>query len=331
MFRFICQGKAFNTTIHQTLPTLVLAMAETDLHPSSAHALDPASLFDKKHDNFSAPPVAPGTIFYLVTAHLPDDKWELHGPAIEFTTLLPTVKKLVRGHPRAQGKLEYALNGNVYPASELEQTVCDGENEKAMAQKRKRMFLERGFTILYLHENDKKTEIRVIREVNAAAKHMLVKLPIYTVTRHGPLMHDIDPQTGKVRSGHPKGRAQTSEIVGSFSKYFLFHLSPIHILYRLYKIPNKLTRIPATPDAARDAASKAMDFLLASEKKSVIRTEVFDQKSLGGGIIMAMDDKAMWEVRIKFETDAIEEAKARMQPDDGSPGKGREWLRRRLR
>lgn len=164
--------------------------------------------------------------------------------------------------------------------------------------------------VLFCTEEGAHTILRVVREVNPAVYKML-PASVFTVTCEGPILteHVLMPEQERRRileyqraSGKeplmPAPRATTSRIVGSY----------------------------ATTAAMRAAAKETMDGMLAGiEAWKVMRSEAWGTedttkkaqraiKAKGkallngdatGGLMLAMSSDARWEVKVKYDEDAL--------------------------
>ena len=118
----------------------------------------------------------------------------------------------------------------------------------------------------------------------------LLPVPVYTVTRHGPLVNTFSGEGFKPTVGAAKDPAATSAIVGCFSE----------------------------KNAALEAAKNAMDRLVEGVE-GVARSEVVGQGP-EGGVLMAASPGVMWEVRVKY-TEVFRGAKEKAEAE----GKEVEW------
>lgn len=141
----------------------------------------PAPKVDFPDDDLNAPLVSIETIFYLTISTPHTDTWEWQGPFASFDKII----SLLRMHfPMASAKLD-----------QLSKTKKTSGN---------------GFTTLVVPDDNDTSRFRVfkvITEPNPAVRSLL-PAPVFTVTRAGPLTHDIDAFTGKVLSSATKGRVR---------------------------------------------------------------------------------------------------------------------------
>ncbi|KAF1968191.1 hypothetical protein BU23DRAFT_268119 [Bimuria novae-zelandiae CBS 107.79] len=156
-----------------------------------------------------------------------------------------------------------------------------------------------GFTQLIIPDATRKAvEFMVLRvecELNAKVKGEVEEgHSVFTVVRTGPMALDIDALTGKVRSGKATGRATTSSIVGSYT----------------------------ARKEARAAAEAAMTSLIENESPRPTPKMSFPANDAGGGLIMAMNTRAKWEVRVFFETNTLRDAAERYDADELHREKG---------
>jgi len=109
-----------------------------------------------------------------------------------------------------------------------------------------------------------------------------------------------------LHSGRPKGVAATSKIIGSYN----------------------------TVAEAKAAAHRVMDHLLKDEV-DVRRTEKWEglgagkgklmgkKRGFGRGLLMAMDAKRMWEVKVEYESDVLAGAVKRFDGEERNVVRGR--------
>jgi hypothetical protein len=162
---------------------------EPDPYCSSPHTQSSgASPTGKPKDDFTTPPLAPYTLFYLSITSPHTDTHLFHGPYTSFAHLLPYIDSVVSNSPSAIDKLE-ALRSirDVWGAEE--------PNHE---------FASRGFgTFVVEGQRGVYTVLRVVREVNRSVYEELPS-PVYVVTSHGPLTHASE------------GYAGTTQLVGAF-------------------------------------------------------------------------------------------------------------------
>lgn len=190
----------------------------------------------------------PYTTYYLIVTTLHTDIWAIHGPVRAFKDLIPYTTDAVSSSPNAIEKLE-VLRAN--PHFEFDKL---GFNTFVVE-------LERGtYSIL-----------KVLRDVNKPV-HDLLPLPVYVVTSHGPLIHDIGSIRRRVLSGKRQGMAKHSQLIGSFVDI----------------------------KEAEEAARRAMEGLVKDEK-GIMRTECQKGGDRRGHCLLAISARSTWEIRIRFE------------------------------
>jgi hypothetical protein len=131
------------------------------------------SIAGKPKDDFTTPPPAQYTLFYLSVTTPHTDTHLFHGPYTSFSHLLPLVESIVSNSPSAIDKLD-ALRSirDVWGAEEPNYE-----------------FASRGFgTFVVEGQKGVYTVLRVVREVNRSVYEELPS-PVYVVTSHGPLTH----------------------------------------------------------------------------------------------------------------------------------------------
>ncbi|KAK7193304.1 hypothetical protein PSPO01_01098 [Paraphaeosphaeria sporulosa] len=155
----------------------------------------------------------------------------------------------------------------------------------------------KGFTKLVVKDPIDETQFSVLEIVTMTKAEVLSMLPkpVFTVLASGPMLHDYSEVYGKVMSANAKGRTINSKIIGSFTN----------------------------GDSARTAAKNAMRDLIANEDNAPEVSSSFPAADAGGGLIMAMNPRAKWEVRVYFETDATCGMQAHFDEDEANLEKGR--------
>ncbi|KAJ4372690.1 hypothetical protein N0V86_008054 [Didymella sp. IMI 355093] len=157
--------------------------------------------YTKPADNFR--PLVPSTtsILYLAVITPHTDKYSIHGPAPSFSHLLPKISKLCSDSPSALDKLEA-----------LQYTDPDVWDELHP----KPAFSSTGFTTFVIDgQRGTYTVLEILREENSKVRE-LFPAPVYTVTRHGPLVHTYTGVGMKTKLDIAKGVAATSTLVGSY-------------------------------------------------------------------------------------------------------------------
>lgn len=217
----------------------------------------------KPLDDFHPLPLDQKSVLYLAVTTPHTDKYEIYGPVPNFSHLLPLISDLASDSPSALDKLE-ALQ---YTLDEF------GEQCPNPA------FTQHGFTTFVIEgQRGTYTVLEVLRERNEKVAEVL-PAPVYTVTRHGPLVHTFSGVGMKTKLGVAKGIAATSTLVGSFVE---------------------------RKDAVA-MARRAMDVLVGC-KGMVTRTEDWG-KGGGGGVLLAMGVGKRWEVKVQYEDEALRSAR----------------------
>lgn len=219
--------------------------------------------YTKPADDFRPLPPSDMSVLYLAVITPHTDKYEVHGPASCFSRLLPKISEICSDSPCALDKLE-ALQ---YSAPDVW-----GEREPKPA------FSKTGFTTFVVEgQRGTYTVLEILREQNVKVRQVL-PAPVYTITRHGPLVHTFSGVGMKTKLDVAKGVVATSTLVGSFVE---------------------------RKDAMM-AAKIAMDRLVGEEKVS--RIEDWG-KGGGGGVLLAMGIGKRWEVRVQYEDEALRRAR----------------------
>jgi hypothetical protein len=220
--------------------------------------------YTKPADDFRPLQTSTSSVLYLAVTTLHTDSYEIHGPVASFDQLLAKIEEIASDSPSALDKLEA-----------LQYTAPDvwGEREKNPN------FERDGFTTFVVEgQRGTYTVLDILREQNPGVREVL-PAPVFTVTRHGPLIYTFSGVGLKTKLGVAKGVAATSMLVGSF-------------------VERK---------DAMTAAKVTMDMLVAGEVK-VSRTEDWG-KDGGGGVLLAMGNGKRWEVRVKYEDEALKRAR----------------------
>ncbi|KAF2632910.1 hypothetical protein BU25DRAFT_470947 [Macroventuria anomochaeta] len=220
--------------------------------------------YTKPADDFRLLSLSPSSVLYLAVITPHKDKYEIHGPVSSFDQMLPKIEEIASDSPSALDKLE-ALQ---YSAPDVW-----GEQEKNTD------FEKEGFTTFVVDgQRGTYTVLEILREQNPKVRETL-PAPVYTVTRHGPLIHTFSGVGVKTKVDVAKGVAATSTLVGSF-------------------VERK---------DAKTAAKVTMDMLVGGEGM-VSRTEDWG-KGEGGGVLLAMGRGKRWEVRVQYEDEALRRAR----------------------
>lgn len=115
--------------------------------------------------------------------------------------------------------------------------------------------------------------LEILREEGKQDVFEILPGSVYTVTAHGPLSHTPNH---RVHTGQAKG----SKLVGSF----------------------------ATRGKAKEAAEKAMEEMVKGEE-GVKRSDHWGRSRkgarVGGGLLMAMNSQARWEVRVGYDEEVM--------------------------
>ncbi|KAF1922838.1 uncharacterized protein M421DRAFT_104806 [Didymella exigua CBS 183.55] len=219
--------------------------------------------YTKPADDFRPLPPSSTAVLYLAIITPHTDKYEIHGPAPSFSHLLPKIAELCSDSPPALDKLE-----------DLQYTAADVWDERVA----KPHFAEQGFTTFVVEgQRGTYTVLEVLREENGRVRDVL-PAPVYTVTRHGPLVHTYTGVGMKMKLDVAKGMAATSTLVGSY-------------------VERKDAQL---------AARMTMELLVGEEKVSAIEDWAAGG---GGGVLLAMGVGRRWEVRVQYEDEALRRAR----------------------
>lgn len=233
-----------------------------DLSPPAGNA-QPYT-YTKPLDDFRPPAFTPTSVLYLAVITPHTDRYETHGPVANFSHLLPVINDLASDSPSALDKLEA-----------LQYSTPDVWGERRLNPS----FAEHGFTTFVVEgQRGTYTVLEVLRELNPKVAEVL-PAPVYTVTRHGPLVHTFSGVGKTTKLDAAKGVAATSTLVGSFVER----------------------------GDAMVAAKGAMDGLVRGEGM-VSRIEDWE-KGDGGGVLLAMGVGKRWEVRVQYEDEALRSAR----------------------
>ncbi|KAF2873765.1 eukaryotic rRNA processing protein EBP2-domain-containing protein [Massariosphaeria phaeospora] len=239
---------------HRLYPRLRLSMEDelfVEYAPQSSSTPNPPSRSAplesaKPTDDFTVPSTSKSTIFYLLVITPHTDSFAIHGPTTTFAALMPKVLDVVSNSPAAIEKLDNLKADNEdFDASGFSTFVVDGQRNTH-------------------------TILRIVREANAPVRRIL-PAPVYTVTAHGPLLHNLGSSLRTVSSGKPLGMATTSGLIGSFVD-------------------------AATADKA---ATRAMDQMIKDEKG--VHKTMTRESGKRRVIMLAMNARAAWEARVLYD------------------------------
>lgn len=237
-----------------------LTFFEPDEYPAPAppphHPALPTSVRDKNlpADDFDVPAQDPKhTIYYLTIATPHTDTFVVRGPEPSFKILIPSVLSAASNSPTTCQKLETLRKDKAFRFDEL------------------------GFSIFVIElERGAYSILTIVREVNEKV-HDVLPCPVYVVTTHGPLEHDMGGYIRTVASGRPRGMASLSRLVGSW----------------------------VDVRDARAAAKTAMDELVRGQT-GVMRIEKHEAGGKKRHVFLAMSARYVWEVRVAYEEEALE-------------------------
>jgi hypothetical protein len=204
-------------------------------------------------DDFDVPArTAPYTIFYLTIRTPHTDTFTIHGPEQNFAALIPAIQSASSSSPAAIDKLRILRSDKEF-------------NFDGLGFTRFVVPLERGaYTLL-----------EVVREVSPSVFELLPG-PVYTVTAHGPLEHDMGGMLRTVASGRSRGLATKSRIVGTWVDI----------------------------ETARDKARETMNEMLKDETASgqkITRSEKMEPGGRRRWVLLGMSAKYVWEVKVRFD------------------------------
>lgn len=232
--------------------------------PSPTPNSDQPPKYTKPTDDFRPLLTTPSSVLYLAVTTPHTDTYEIHGPATSFAQLLPTINDIVSNSPSAIDKLE---------------TLAHSAPDAWGSRTTNTAFEHHGFTTLIVDgQRGTATVLDILREHNPAVRAVL-PAPVYTVSRHGPLVHGFVGVGAASRLGPAVGVAATSALVGSFVER----------------------------GEAVAAARAVMDGLVRGEV-AVSCTEDWGD-GVGGGVLLAMGGGRRWEVRVKYEDEALRRAR----------------------
>ncbi|KAF3039616.1 hypothetical protein E8E11_003598 [Didymella keratinophila] len=220
----------------------------------------------KPADNFRPLIPAATSVLYLAITTPHTDKYEIHCPASCFSYLLPKITDLCSDSPSALDKLE-----------SLQYSAPDVWGDQAFNP----AFEKEGFTTFVIEgQRGTYTVLEILREKNEKVREVL-PAPVYTVTRHGPLVHTYSGVGGKAKLQKAEGVAATSTLVGSFVKR----------------------------KDAQLAARMTMDLLVGEEKVSRIEDWGKAGKDGSGGVLIAMGLAKRWEVKVQYDDETLRKAR----------------------
>lgn len=217
--------------------------------------------YTKPPDDFRSLHSSDSSIFYLAVTTPHTDTYTLHGPVSSFSHLLPTITAIVSDSPSALDKLE-----------NLQYSVPDvwGRRRKIKG------FETHGFRTLVVEgQYGTYTVLEVLTVQNDEVKNALPR-PLYTVTRHGPLVHAFEGVGARAKLGVAKGVAATSALVGSYTER----------------------------KDAQAAAKMAMEEMIKGEGM-VSKIEEWGKGGEGGGVLLAVGLGVRWEVKVLHETEVL--------------------------
>ncbi|KAF9700290.1 hypothetical protein EKO04_001922 [Ascochyta lentis] len=220
--------------------------------------------YTKPTDDFRPLPSSDSDVFYLAITTPHTDTYTIHGPVPTFSHLLSLIEDITSNSPSAIDKLE-----------SLAYTDADvwGEQTADTA------FEKNGFrTFVVEGQRGTYTVLHILSASNSAVRNAL-PAPVYTVTRHGPLVYPVSGVRAGTKMGVARGFAATSALVGSF----------------------------VDGEDARRAARGAMERLVVGEGE-VSRIEEWGAGE-GGGVLLAMGVEKRWEVRVQYEDEALRKAR----------------------
>ena len=220
-------------------------------------------------------PTTPAHIFYLAVTAPHTDKYKVHGPAPSFRTLIPRIIDIASNSPAGLSKLKSLCTADDGWGGRVDNLAFDTE----------------GFHTLILDgQRDSYTVLQVLAVENAEVKAVL-PAPVYTVTRHGPLVNTYTDEGGKSKLGTAQGMAATSAFVGAF----------------------------AERKDALEAARKAMA-AMAEGVEGVARTETMGQGA-EGGVLLAARPGVSWQVKVLYKGEVFRSAREAAEAE----GKAVEW------
>ncbi|KZM26530.1 uncharacterized protein EKO05_0005444 [Ascochyta rabiei] len=219
--------------------------------------------YTKPTDDFRPLPSSDTSVLYLAITTPHTDTYTIHGPVRSFSHLLPPIQDRTSSSPSAIDKLDA-----------LAYTPADAWGEQTPSA----AFETHGFrTFIVEGQRATFTVLEVLREDNPLVREAL-PAPVYTVTRHGPLVYSFSGVGAGVRVGEARGFAATSALVGSFVER----------------------------GAARTAARDAMERLVAGEG---VVSRIEEWGAGDGGVLLAMGRETRWEVRVLYEDETLQRAK----------------------
>ncbi|KAG9198685.1 hypothetical protein G6514_009724 [Epicoccum nigrum] len=226
--------------------------------------------YSKPVDDFKPLPTSPVYIFYLAVTAPHTDKYEVHGPAPSFRALLPRIIDIASDSPAGLSKLKNLCTADDGWGGRVDNLAFDTE----------------GFHTLILDgQRGSYTVLQVLAVENAEVKALL-PAPVYTVTRHGPLVNTLGPlvntytdEGGKSKLGTTQGMAATSAFAGAF----------------------------AERKDALEAARKAMAEMVEGVE-GVARTETMGQGA-EGGMLLAARPGVSWQVKVLYKGEVFRSAR----------------------
>ncbi|KAL1646226.1 hypothetical protein SLS61_007891 [Didymella pomorum] len=155
-------------------------------------------------------------------------------------------------------------------------------------------FEKEGFTTFVIEgQHGTYTVLEVLREENDKVREVL-PAPVYTVSRHGPLVHRYSGVGGKAKLQKAEGIATTSTLIGSY-------------------VERKDAQL---------AARMTMDMLVGEEEEEVSRIEDWGKagKDGNGGVLIAMGLAKRWEVNVQYDDEVLRRAREDMDAEGANVG-----------
>ena len=234
---------------------------------------NPSTIVEPPTSGFQKP-----TDGFKVPPVLPDTIWYLAiiKPHVDSHEIIGPVKAFKHLLP----KIQDTVSNSPRAIDKLELLV---EIEDMWGEREKNVEFERSGFERFIVEGQRGvyTVLKAIREVNKEVFDIL-PAPVYTVVSVGPLQHagaKKDAGTGRDKYSKPKGYAETTELHGSW----------------------------VDRASAVEVARNVMRGLLDGEAHAK-SAETWGRDGKGGGILIAMNGTAMWEVKVLYEDQAVKRA-----------------------